>query len=72
MERVSDAVYFYESLIKTKTDACKLCKQGNKSKMSWWPAAGKAIKGKRDRFIVATKFGYVMRDGEPNRSQSAH
>ena len=36
-----------------------------------WPAAGKAIKGKRDKFIIATKFGNVNRDGE-HSSQPAH
>ena len=41
------------------------------AKHQLWPAAGQDIQGKRDRFIVATKFGYVMRDGE-HRSLSAH
>ena len=30
---------------------------------------GKAMKGRRDRFIVATKVGWVNYDGENNRSQ---
>ena len=70
----SEAVRSLESVISTHRQmdtGFAMCLQRQQKQSILWPAAGKAIKGKRDRYIIATKFASVIRDGE-HSSQPAH